>query len=69
MDSDFEVFFDDDDEEMVMFIERPYVVRIRPSHFNIWSEKEFFDRFRISKAVANEILVQITHDLEHRTTK
>lgn len=69
MDSDFEDLFEDDDEEIIMYINRPYTVRIRPNYFNIWNDLEFINRFRLSKEIVNNLLLQITHEIEHKTER
>lgn len=61
MDPDFEDFFEDDDDEIIDFLNniRTYTVRERPIHFNEWNNREFFDRFRFSKDTVQMILNQI----------
>lgn len=69
MDSDFEDFFDEYDEEIVMYLERSYVVRSRPNHMEQWSDSEFFNRFRMAKLATQNLLQQIEHLLQHRTNR
>lgn len=59
--------FNDNDEEIIMFIQnlRTYTIRERPDHFNIWSDDEFFNRFRFKKDTIRNLLPQIEEYLRH----
>ncbi|KAF2889587.1 hypothetical protein ILUMI_16586 [Ignelater luminosus] len=46
-----------------------YIVRERPDHFNDWSDPELFQRFRLAKDIAQDILTLIEGDLEHPTNR
>lgn len=70
----FEVFDDvlSDDEELIDFVERPRqtkVFRNRIDHMQEWNDKEFLDRFRISKECSMGILYQIEELLAHKTVR
>jgi len=60
-------YFDIDDEneadddfvhlaELVAFPRRAKVIRERPDHFNVWSDEEFLNRFRLKKDTIKFIL-------------
>lgn len=59
--------FDDNDEEIIGFIQglRTYTVRERPDHFNLWSDEEFFKRFRLRKDTIRNVLAEIEEHLRH----
>ncbi|TGZ46663.1 Uncharacterized protein DBV15_12231 [Temnothorax longispinosus] len=54
---------DDDIDDNDEFVERrPYVIRNKPNNFQVWDDKEFFDRFRLKKDTVLELL----HAIEDR---
>ncbi|XP_024885913.1 putative nuclease HARBI1 [Temnothorax curvispinosus] len=54
---------DDDIEDNDEFVERrPYVIRNKPNNFQVWDDKEFFNRFRLKKDTVLELL----HAIEDR---
>ncbi|KAJ8980659.1 hypothetical protein NQ317_017585, partial [Molorchus minor] len=62
--------FFDNDEEFVDNIHnmRTYTVKERKDHYNSLREKEFFDRFQLSKNTVNDLLLpQIMDILSHET--
>ncbi|KAJ8914157.1 hypothetical protein NQ315_016236, partial [Exocentrus adspersus] len=64
---DLDDIMEDDDEELVQFIneQRVYVVRNRPNNMVMWDNEEFFNRFRLSKPTVNRILLEIQNQLPH----
>lgn len=70
-DSDFDDS-DSDDEMMMHIAARGRVaknVRPRVNHFEIWTEDEFFMRFRLTRPTVLHILDQIENELETPTDR
>lgn len=69
-----EIFQDllSDDEEIVEVVERPRrpkVYRNRIDHFNQWDNKEFLNRFRITKESVTQVLGHIEGLIAHPTNR
>lgn len=45
----FEHLEDEEDEEMFLQIRRPYTIRVRRNHLDLWNDVDFRCRFRLSK--------------------
>lgn len=56
-----------DDEDVP--IRRQRVVRRRPNHFEIWDNKEFFQRFRLSARTIENILEELDDVLRYPTNR
>lgn len=71
--SDFEFDNSDSDDEMLMFVaaqgRAAKNIRPRPNNFEIWTEDEFFMRFRLTRPTVLQLLVEIEHDLESPTDR
>ena len=63
--------FDDNVAEIIGFIENltTYTVRERPDYFTLWSEKEFYNRFRLKKDTVRNIVEEIKEYLAHDIMK
>jgi len=60
------LLFDDDDDEILEFINyrrRPYTVRDRINHMMKWDDHDFRIRFRLSKVVVEQVLELITDNI------
>ncbi|CAI6372056.1 unnamed protein product [Macrosiphum euphorbiae] len=60
------LLFDDDDDEILEFINyrrRPYTVRDRINHMIKWDDHDFLIRFRLSKVVVEQVLELITDNI------
>jgi len=73
-------YFDIDDEneadddfvhlaELVAFPRRAKVIRERPDHFNVWSDEEFLNRFRLKKDTIKFILRLIEPKIKSQTSR
>lgn len=71
MDRDLEDLFEDDDEEIIEFLDnmRTYTIRERMDHLDEWNNQEFFNRFRFSKNIVLHIIHQIRHLLPNEYPK
>lgn len=57
-----------EDEDFVPVIyRRPKIINIRPSYFEIYHEREFVQRFRLSKVSVLQVLRQIEEEISHAT--
>ncbi|XP_032687237.1 putative nuclease HARBI1 [Odontomachus brunneus] len=59
---DINIFNCDDDDDNEFVERRPYIIRNKPNNFEVWDDKEFFDRFRLKKDTVLELL----HAIEER---
>lgn len=50
-------------------IRKQRVVRNRPNHFEIWDNKEFFQRFRLSPQTIENILEEVEEVLQYPTNR
>lgn len=58
-----DLIFESDIDDNYEFVERrSYVIRNKPNNFQVWDDKEFFDRFRLKKDTVLELL----HTIEDR---
>ena len=48
---------------------KPYHMRERVDYFDYWDENEFFDRYRVSKRTAREVLSLIRDKLEPKSNR
>lgn len=63
---DINVFSDDsdeDEEDKVTTIRRPYTMRVRTDHIAMWDDRDFFARFRLTKKTVMEFLPKIKEHL------
>lgn len=57
-------FSSDDEEER-----RRRIIRPRPNDFEVWDEKDFFQRFRLSKRAVGNILEEIEDTIRFPTNR
>lgn len=51
----------------ITILRRKRVISTHPNHFNIFDEKDFFERFRLTKASAYSVLELIGEHIRHPT--
>lgn len=67
--------FDDDDSDDEMFMHIAARGRMarnfrqRPDHLNLWTDEEFFMRFRLTKVTVLSVLELVEHELEYETDR
>lgn len=54
---------------VIGYARRTKVIRLRPNHFDIWGDAEFYNRFRMSKQTAKMVLNQIASRIENKTNR
>lgn len=66
-----EIFQDlvSDDEEIIAVIERPCRPKVYRNRINQWDNKEFLNRFRITKESGTKVLEQIEGLIAHTTNQ
>lgn len=50
-------------------VRKPYNVLNRYDNFNMWDDIEFYNRFRVKKYTAVDLLQQIEDRIKHRTDR
>lgn len=62
---DFDIFSDDDDDDDLLEENerRPYILRNKPQHIEIWDDVDFFSRFRLKKQTVLMLLQNIEEQL------
>lgn len=48
-------------------VNRNRIIRLRPNHFDIWDDVDFYRRFRLSKQTAHIVLNKIAPYIENTT--
>lgn len=69
---DHAILFEDDDNELneyVNYVRRPYTIRCRIDHFNKWDDYDFKVRFRLSKETVIEVLNIIKHSISSNSDR
>jgi hypothetical protein len=70
--ADYEDDSDADDEMFFHLAARGRIARNfrqRPDNLNIWSDEEFFMRFRLTKPTVLSVLEMVEHELEYETDR
>lgn len=73
MDLEVGIFDSDSGSELEDWVEvvfrKPYVVRERLNHMNMWNDQEFKIRFRLSKETVNNLLEMVQEYLQFPTER
>lgn len=67
-----DILFDDDDEELLLYMNRPRSLRYiaeRTNLFETLPDKTFVRRFRLTKQTVSLLLQEIQHHLEFISTR
>lgn len=72
--ADYLLDFDSDEEDELFALlgargRLAKIIRPRVNHFDMWTDAEFFMRFRLTKPTVLLLLDQIVHQLEHQTDR
>lgn len=59
----FDLISDDDDDDMLWRRRAPKLIRPRIDYYNILTEKQFFQRFRLQKLTVMKILNEIYNEI------
>ncbi|KAF5278538.1 hypothetical protein FQR65_LT15651 [Abscondita terminalis] len=60
---------DEDFMELVEALQAPRQYQERNNNYEMWDEKQFYDRFRLSKAVVNLITEEVTPEIRNNTQR